>query len=185
MLTRKFLQALGIEGDKIDEIISAHQSTLEDVKTERDGYKAKLSEIDIDGITKQRDELQQKLDAIEKDGTEAERKAKEELETFKKQIDAEKELAGKRKAAIEELEKAGANPKFIDRMLKGSDLTTFDEKDPSKFVETFKDEWGDTFGTLKNDGADVGNPPPAKPGGVELEKLDMKEYIEARKKGEK
>ena len=35
-LTRKFLSAMGVEPDKIDEIINAHQETLADVKSERD-----------------------------------------------------------------------------------------------------------------------------------------------------
>ena len=39
-LTRKFLTALGVDADKIDEIITAHTDTVEALKEERDKYKA-------------------------------------------------------------------------------------------------------------------------------------------------
>ena len=35
-LTRKFLSALGIEDDKVDEIISAHTDTVNALKEQRD-----------------------------------------------------------------------------------------------------------------------------------------------------
>ena len=39
-LTRKFLAALGIEAEKVDEIITAHAETVDALKAERDEYKA-------------------------------------------------------------------------------------------------------------------------------------------------
>ena len=47
-LTRKFLSALGIDADKVDEIINAHTETVDALKNERDKYKAdaeKLPEV--------------------------------------------------------------------------------------------------------------------------------------------
>ena len=44
-LTRKFLKALGIEDEKVDEIISAHTETVDALKAERDGYKADAEKL--------------------------------------------------------------------------------------------------------------------------------------------
>jgi hypothetical protein len=54
-LTRKFLSALGIDADKVDEIINAHTETVDALKNERDKYKAdaeKLPEVqkELDGM---------------------------------------------------------------------------------------------------------------------------------------
>lgn len=44
-VTRKFLKALGIEDEKIDEIIEAHTEVTEALKKERDSYKADAEEV--------------------------------------------------------------------------------------------------------------------------------------------
>lgn len=54
-LTRKYLSTLGIEADKIDQIIEAHTETVDALKKERDGYKAdaeKLPDVqkELDGL---------------------------------------------------------------------------------------------------------------------------------------
>ena len=38
-LTRKMLKAMGIEDEKIDQIIEAHTETVDALKEQRDGYK--------------------------------------------------------------------------------------------------------------------------------------------------
>ena len=43
-LKRNFLSALGIEADKIDEIINAHAETVDALKEERDEYKKKAEQ---------------------------------------------------------------------------------------------------------------------------------------------
>ena len=45
-LTRKFLEALGIEQAKIDEIISAHTEVTNALKADRDSYKEKAEKYD-------------------------------------------------------------------------------------------------------------------------------------------
>ena len=47
-LTRKFLTALGIEADKVDEIINAHAETVDALKAERDTYKDKAEKFDAE-----------------------------------------------------------------------------------------------------------------------------------------
>ena len=47
-LTRKMLKAMGIEDEKIDQIIEAHSETVDALKEQRDQYKAdaeKLPEV--------------------------------------------------------------------------------------------------------------------------------------------
>ena len=44
-LTRKFLAALGIEADKVDEIITAHTETVDALKHERDTFKADAEKL--------------------------------------------------------------------------------------------------------------------------------------------
>ena len=53
--TRKFLSALGIEADKVDQIIDAHTEVTDALKSERDKYKAdaeKLTAPNRDSIVK-------------------------------------------------------------------------------------------------------------------------------------
>ena len=44
-LTRKFLSAMGIEDEKVDEIIGAHTETVNALKEQRDSYKADAEKL--------------------------------------------------------------------------------------------------------------------------------------------
>ena len=63
-LTRKFLKALGIEEDKIEEIITAHGETVAALKDEID--KAEQSAKDSAAAAQERDKLQKRVEALEK-----------------------------------------------------------------------------------------------------------------------
>ena len=54
-LTRKFLRALGIEDDKVEEIIGAHLETVNPLKDERDNLKEQADHAA---------ELQKQVDAL-------------------------------------------------------------------------------------------------------------------------
>ena len=56
-LTRKFLKAMGIEDEKVDQIIEAHSETVDALKEERDGYKADAEKLP---------EVQRRLEAANK-----------------------------------------------------------------------------------------------------------------------
>lgn len=58
-LSRKFLSALGLEAEKIDQIIEAHSETVESLKEQRDGFKAEAEKLA--GITNERDNLKEEL----------------------------------------------------------------------------------------------------------------------------
>ena len=64
-LTRKFLTALGVEAEKVDEIIGAHSDTVNALKEERDKYKAQADSATVDSeeMEKIKTELQELKDA--------------------------------------------------------------------------------------------------------------------------
>lgn len=168
-LSRKMLKAMGIEDEKIDQIIEAHVETTDSLKADRDKYKEeaeKISEVqrELDAIKKERDELQAKVDADDsyKAKYESEHAAYEE---FKSGVAAEKEDAKKANAYKELLKKAGISDKRHDAILKLNkykDLA-FDDKgevvDADKVVDSLKDEWSEFVVTTRTEGAKTENPP--------------------------
>ena len=82
-LSRKFLSALGIEADKIDQIIEAHTDSLEGIKAERDKYKEQIDngKNDVDAKAKEladtRKELEDLKKQVETDAKEREGNLKE------------------------------------------------------------------------------------------------------------
>lgn len=114
-LTRKFLSAMGIEADKVDEIITAHTEVTDALKTERDKYKKDAEELPK--VQAQLDEALKKGDDAYKEKYEQEHKA---FEDYKKAQDAEA-LQRKKKSAYKEiLKEAGIQDKRIDAVLKVS-----------------------------------------------------------------
>lgn len=114
-LTRKFLSAMGIEADKVDEIITAHTEVTDALKTERDKYKKDAEELPK--VQAQLDDALKKGDDAYKEKYEKEHK---EFEDYKKAQDAEA-LQRKKKSAYKEiLKEAGIQDKRIDAVLKVS-----------------------------------------------------------------
>lgn len=67
-LTRKFLGAMGIESDKIDEIINAHRETVDGLKEELDKYKPDAEKLaDVQKELNKYKADSEKLAEIEKD----------------------------------------------------------------------------------------------------------------------
>lgn len=173
-LTRKFLSALGIDGDKIDEIISQHQSTLEDIKRERDSYKDKAETVD--DIQKKLDDANKKLKSYEESGDDsweqkynaektAKEKAENDLKTYKESVEAEKALESKKAIYKDLLKEAGISEKRLDAILKVTDLSKIELdkdnkiKDADNVKKSVQEEWKDFIVTQEEKGANVGNPP--------------------------
>lgn len=94
-LTRKMLKAMGIEDEKIDQIIDAHTETVEGLKEQVSAYKADAEKLP--GVQKE-------LDDLKKDGGDGGYKAKYEKEhkdfaDYKAGIAAKESAAAKEKAA--------------------------------------------------------------------------------------
>ena len=75
-LTRKYLKAMGLEDDKIDQIIEAHTEVTTAIKADADRYKAdagKLAEVqaELDSLKAMKDDgLQAKVDQLTAELTE-------------------------------------------------------------------------------------------------------------------
>ena len=166
-LTRKFLTALGIESDKVDEIINAHTETVDALKEQRDSYKADAEKLGQ--ITKERDELKKALaeaDTGEDYKAELE-KVKGEFDSYKKGIEESKTRQSKTDAYKALLKEAGVSEKRINTILKVSDANVnalqLDKdgnvKDADKLTESIRTEWADFITKESTEGADTKKPP--------------------------
>lgn len=168
-LTRKFLSAMGIEAEKIDEIIAAHSETVEALKEQRDSYKKdsdalaevqkKLSDAEEE-IKTLSDETKGKAD-FEKKYTDL----KKEYDDYKTGKEKEAEDAKIREAYRNLLREAGVSDKRLDTILKVSDLSAVKLDSEGKIegaealTETIKKDWSDFIPTLGEKGADTPTPP--------------------------
>lgn len=178
--TRKFLTALGIEADKIDEIINAHVEVVEGLKEERDTFKKDAEKLA--GVQKQLDDANDKLAKHSEDG---ETVPKSEYEDLKKQYEdykteqTTKETRQAKERAVREMYKAiGISEKRIDSVMK---VTNLDEieldkdgkiKDAETRTETAKTEWADFIETTTTKGAKTATPP-ANNGGGKMTRADI------------
>ena len=164
-LKRSFLTAMGIEADKVDEIINAHMETVEGLKAERDSLKEKADKYDAE--KKKAEDLAQKVKDLEgKDDYKEKYDAlKGEFDSYKSNIENEKTTASKTKAYKDMLKEVGISEKRIDSILKVSDLSGIKiaEDGTIEGVEDLKkkaaDEWADFIEKSATKGADVKKPP--------------------------
>lgn len=175
-LTRKFLQAMGIESEKIDEIIAAHTETVNALKEERDTYKADADKLP--DVQKNLDKANAKVAEFESDEDVDKWKVKydalkEEYTAYKSDIQAEKTKQKKSDAYKALLRETGISDKRVDAVLKVTDLSELelDEngnfKDAEAIKNNIKEEWADFIGTESVKGAKTENPP-APAGGAEI-----------------
>jgi hypothetical protein len=165
-LTRKMLKAMGIEDEKIDEIIEAHAETVDALKEQRDTYKADADKLAV--VQKKLDETTEKLNGIKPEESEAKyNELKKQFDDYKAGVAEKETTATKTKAYRELLGKVGIKgDKLIDTILRGVDLkgVEIDEngiKDADKLTESLKTEWKDYISTTETKGASVDNPPAA------------------------
>ena len=163
-ITRKMLKAMGIEEEKIEQIIEEHAETVNALKQQRDQYKADAEKLP--GVQKELDEYKE---AAEKDG-ENPYKAKyeatqKELDDYKAEV-AAKETKAKKTAAYRKLLKdANISEKRLDSILKLSpvDDIELDDKGEIKDAESVKkkieEEWSDFIVKEETRGAENQNPP--------------------------
>lgn len=160
--TRKFLSALGIEADKVDEIISAHTEVTDSLKEERDKFKADAEKLPT--VEAERDELKAKLEGGDpyKEKYEA---LQAEYDKFKADVDAKATTAMKEKALRGMLRDIGISEKRMDTIVKVTDIDAIelDEtgamKDGDTMRESLKAEWGDFITATRTEGATSPNPP--------------------------
>lgn len=163
-LTRKFLSALGIEADKVDEIISAHTETVDALKKERDTFKADADKLP--GVQKELDELKATVEKDGKDPYKVKYEAiKEEFDAYKNEQTAKETKAQKQAAYKALLAECGVAEKRIDAVLRVSDVDSIkldkDGKieDAAKLKKVIADEWSDFIVTTAQKGANTPTPP--------------------------
>lgn len=161
-LTRKFLSALGIDADKVEEIITAHTEVTDALKEDRDKYKAEAEKAA--GIQKENEELKAKM-AGDDPYQEKFEKLQKEFDAFKTEVEAEKTSARKESAFRKMLKDIGIPEKRIDSVVKVSDIATIeldDEgniKDGDAVREKLKTEWSDFIPATRTEGIQTPNPP--------------------------
>lgn len=168
-LTRKFLTAMGIEADKVEEIIEAHAETVNALKEERDDYKA-----NADKLADVQKELEEAKKTIEAQGTnEFEGKyneLKKEFEGYKAEQEAKALASSKESAYRALLKEAGVSEKRIDSIMKVTNLNDVELdgdkiKDSETLTKTIKEEWKDFLTTESHEGAGTDFPPQGDEGG--------------------
>lgn len=160
-LTRKFLSALGIEADKVEEIITAHVETVNALKEERDQLKSKADKVDE--MSKQIEEYSQAKNGDNSYKEQFEKLTKE-FEDYKKDVELKELNANKGNEYKKLLSEAGVSDKYLDKVLKVTDLSELEFndgkfKDAESISKTIKDEWSEFIVTTKKVGATTANPP--------------------------
>ena len=152
------MSALGIEADKIDEIISAHTETV-------DGLKEQLKQAKeaADKLPKVQEQLDSLKEAAKNSGDYA--KLKKEFDDYKADV-ANKETLAAKKAVLSKIAKdAGLSEAGVAKALKYTDWSTveLDEKGEAKdskaLLKSLKEEWPEYIKTTNTAGANTANPP--------------------------
>lgn len=162
-LTRKLLSALGIEADKVEQIIEAHTETVDALKRERDEFKSKA-----EGYDKVKSQLDELKDTAKHSGDYE--KLKAEYENFKAEVQT-KELTANKKAALSKVAKdAGLTEAGIAKAVKYTDLSAIeldengDVKDAKALIKSLKEEWPEHIAKASTEGANTATPPGASSG---------------------
>lgn len=178
-LTRKMLKAMGIEEEKIEQIIDAHTETVDALKA----YKTDAEKLPA--VQKELNDLKAKGDDGYKEKYENEHKA---FEDYKAEVEQQKTTGAKENAFRAILKELGIADKRIESIIRVSDVKSMELdgdklKDADKLTENLKNEWAEFIPTTQTKGAQTSNPPANNSGEIDLGTLTMAEYIAARKKG--
>ena len=187
-LTRKFLEALGIEQAKIDEIISAHTEVTNALKADRDNYKEKAEKYDE--TKTELDKAKSELEKVNKDEYKTKYESLEaEFNKYKTDI-AEKEVKVKKEEAYKKmLKEIGVNEKSIDAIVKVKDLSSLklDDKGNIMDVDTLKEsekkDWEGFIIKSEEERQDPNTPPDHEHENVDTTTMSMDDYIKARNDG--
>lgn len=179
-LSRKFLAALEIEQDKIDEIINAHSETVEGLKEERDSFKEKAEKYDK--IQSDLDTANKKIEDLSKDDAykikyEA---LKEDFDEYRKNVETEKTNNSKTAAYKQILKEIGISEKRIDAVTKLAELDKIKlDKDgkiegSEDLKKSLSEEWADFIVKNGKEGAGTSTPPENEGGVVKTKEEIMK-----------
>ena len=156
------LKAMGIEDEKIDQIIDAHSETVDALKADRDAYKEDAAKLAA--VQKELDELKAKGDDGYKAKYEAEKAAHDAL---KADIAAKETKKAKTDAYRELMKGANIDEKRIATILR-AEAPTIDKieldadgkiKNAEQYTESIKSDWADFIVTQSAKGTNTATPP--------------------------
>lgn len=164
-LTRKFLKALGIEDDKVDEIITAHSDTVNALKEERDNYKADADKLK--DVQSQLDTANAALNDAKDDGFKAKyEKEHQDFEDFKAGIEAKKTRDAKETAVKTYFKEKGISDKSMALAMRyiGDDIEALEMadgklKDTKSLDDAIAGDLASLVVTTGTKGADTATPP--------------------------
>ena len=172
-LTRKMLKAMGIEEEKIDQIIEAHSETVDSLKADRDSYKEDAEKLK--DVQKELDDLKAKGD----DGwKEKHDRLKAEFDQYKNDVQAKETKAAKEAAYRAILKDANLSEKGVEKAIKYADWDKIELgedgklKDANDHIKAVRDEWAEYVTTTTTTGAKTSTPP-ANNGGAKLTKAEI------------
>ena len=174
-LTRKFLSAMGIEPEKIDEIISAHTESVDALKEQRDQYQAsykkeqeknQTAEKNLEKAQKELSDLKEQVetDAKNREGKDYD-KLKKEFDDYKAEQESAKTKAAKEKAFndfLSDMNISEKGMKLIKKYQNFDDLELTDEgklNNATELRKSIKEDWSDYIQSKGTKGADSNNPP--------------------------
>ena len=152
------LKAMGIEDEKIDQIIDEHAESVNALKAQRDEFKEAADKAD--GYKKELDALKAKGEGAD-EYEEKYKAAVKNLEDYKAKVEGEKAAAEKRGLYRELLKSAGVDPKNGDG------------------VAHARDELGGVVAVIATTtvkGADVAHAPKGE-GGKDINEMSTAEYM--------
>lgn len=186
-LTRKYLKAMGIEDEKIDQIIEAHTDTVNALKEERDNYKTDAEKLP--DVQRELDELKAKGDDGYKEKYEKERS---DFEAYKTEVANKESRVAKENAYRELLKSAGIKETHIETLadtraaqgdIDGIELKDGAIVDADKLVSALKERWSGYVVTTETRTAGIETPPANTGGGGKTkdEILAIKDGTERRR----
>ena len=159
-LTRKMLKAMGIEEEKIDQIIEAHSETVDSLKADRDSYKEDAGKLK--DVQKELDDLKAKGD----DGwKEKHDRLKEEFDQYKNDVQAKETKAAKEAAYRAILKDANLSEKGIEKAVKYAEWDKIELGEDGKLkgandhIKAVREEWAEYVTTTTTTGAKTSTPP--------------------------
>lgn len=173
-LTRKFLKALEIEGDKADQIIEAHTETVDGLKSSLEAAQSNAGKAA--DLQKQLEAALADLEAAKKDSYKVKYEAiKGDFEDFKAEQAKKDARMAKETAYRALLKEVGVSEKRIDKVvdvaiivgdIDGLELDGKGAiKGADKLSESIKAEWADFIPTTHTEGAATATPPANTGGG--------------------
>ena len=184
-LTHKALSAMGIEPEKIEQILEMHRETIDSIKADKDKaledakqYKENADKVaDLEKQVTKLKEKSEKYDSLKK-----------EYDEYKGEVTAKETKAEKTKAYREMLKEIGISEKRLDTVLKVADIDSIELEDGkikgvAELKAKAKEEWSDFIVSEAKAGAKTPTPP-SNTGGSTMTKqqiMDMKDPVARHK----